>query len=85
MDTITGSLALASCVQTLTEHMTSLAHTLGTWVQAEPRTLQALEEQIVRLSGMPPRLLMAIGRPHELSGHSSTSTRCGRDASPICC
>jgi hypothetical protein len=32
----------------MTERMTTLARTLGTWVQAEPRTLQAQEEQLVR-------------------------------------
>ena len=48
MDGTTQSQALASFVQTMTEHMTSLARTLGPWVQAEPRTLQAQEEQVVR-------------------------------------
>lgn len=48
MDATTGSEALASFVQTMTERMSSLARTLGTWVQAEPRTLPAQEEQVVR-------------------------------------
>jgi hypothetical protein len=48
MDGITGSEALTSFVQTMTERMATLARTLGSWVQAEPRTLQAQEEQIVR-------------------------------------
>jgi hypothetical protein len=48
MDTTTQSATLASFVQTMTEHMASLAHSLGDWVQAEPRTLQAQEEQVVR-------------------------------------
>ena len=34
-------------VQSRTERMTTLARTLGAWVQAEPRSLQAQEEQVV--------------------------------------
>jgi Uncharacterised protein family (UPF0236) len=48
MDGTTQSEAFASFVQSMTERMTSLACTLGTWVQAEPRTLHAQEEQVVR-------------------------------------
>lgn len=48
MDATTGSEALASFVQTLTERMTSLARSLGEWVLSEPRPLQAQEEQVVR-------------------------------------
>lgn len=48
MDATTQSQALASFVQTMTERMTTLARTLGAWVQAEARTLQEQEEQVVR-------------------------------------
>lgn len=48
MDGSTGSQTLEAFVQTMTEHMTTLAHALGAWAQAEPRTLQAQEEQVVR-------------------------------------
>jgi hypothetical protein len=48
MNGITGSQTLESFVQTMSERMTTLARTLGSWVQAEPRTLQAQEEQLVR-------------------------------------
>jgi hypothetical protein len=48
MDTTTPSDALGSFVQTMSERMTMLARSLGSWVQAEPRTLQAQEEQVVR-------------------------------------
>jgi Uncharacterised protein family (UPF0236) len=47
MDATTGSAALETFVQTMTERMASLARTLGTWVQAEPRTLQQQEEQLL--------------------------------------
>src|SRR5262245_7420320 len=47
MDNTTGSSALEAFVQTMTERMASLARTLGTWVQAEPRTLQQQEEQLL--------------------------------------
>jgi len=36
-------------VQAMTERMTILARTLSAWVQAEPRPLQQLEEQVVTL------------------------------------
>ena len=48
MDATTQSQALASFVQTMTERMTTLARTLGAWVQAEARTLQEQEEPVVR-------------------------------------
>jgi hypothetical protein len=48
MDATTQSQALASFVQTMTERMTTLARTLGAWVQAEAHTLQEQEEQVVR-------------------------------------
>lgn len=48
MDGSTGSQALEAFVQSMTERMTNLARSLGTWAQAEPRTLQAHEEQLVR-------------------------------------
>jgi hypothetical protein len=48
MDATTGSKVLETFVQTMTERMTTLARSLGSWVQAEPRTLQTQEEQLVR-------------------------------------
>jgi hypothetical protein len=48
MDATTQSATLASFVQTMTERLASLARSLGAWVQAEPRTLQTHEEQVVR-------------------------------------
>lgn len=36
-------------VQQMSAQMASLAHTLSEWVQAEPRPLQAIEEQVVRV------------------------------------
>jgi hypothetical protein len=39
---------MESFVQAMTERMSTLAGLLGAWVQAEPRTLQAQEEQVVR-------------------------------------
>jgi Uncharacterised protein family (UPF0236) len=47
MDATTESTALEAFVQTMTERMASLARTLGAWVQAEPRTLQQQEEQLL--------------------------------------
>src|SRR5262245_3729591 len=47
MDRTTGVSDLEAFVQSMTDHMTSLARSLGAWVQAEPRTLQAQEEQVV--------------------------------------
>ena len=47
MDRTTGVSDLEAFVQSMTERMTTLARTLGAWVQAEPRTLQAQEEQVV--------------------------------------
>lgn len=48
MNGTTQSSALEAFVQSMTERMTSLARTLGTWVQAEERTLQQQEEQLLR-------------------------------------
>ena len=48
MDRTTGVSDLESFVQSMNERITSLALTLGSWVQAEPRTLQEQEEQVVQ-------------------------------------
>ena len=48
MDATTQSATVASFIESMTERMASLARSLGAWVQAEPRTLQAQEEQVVR-------------------------------------
>lgn len=47
MDSTTRSAPLEAFVQSMTERMTTLARTLGAWVQAEERTLQAQEELLV--------------------------------------
>jgi len=49
MDSTTQSATLETFVQTMTERMASLARSLGSWVQAEARSLQEQEEQLVHL------------------------------------
>jgi hypothetical protein len=46
---ITATDRNAAFVQQMTEQMTTLARTLSAWVQAEPRPLQELEAQVVRV------------------------------------
>lgn len=48
MDATTSSAALEAFVQSMTERMATIARTLGSWVQAEERTLQQQEEQLLR-------------------------------------
>lgn len=47
MDRTTAIDRNAAFVQAMTERMTTLARSLSAWVQAEPRPLQQLEEQVV--------------------------------------
>jgi hypothetical protein len=82
MDRTTGSATLESFVQTMTERMTTLARTLGTWVQAEPRTLQAQEEQLVRqLHDLGTTLLAGLLALAPLPALRTVACACGEQAS----
>lgn len=82
MDRTTGLSDLEAFVETMTERMTTLARTLGAWVQAEPRTLQAQEEQVVgQLHDLGTMLLTSL---LALAAPPPTPTRrcsCGAQAS----
>jgi hypothetical protein len=81
MDATTGSAALEVFVQTMTERMTSLARTLGTWVQAEPRTLQQQEEQLLcQLHDLGTALLSGLLALAAASPPASVTCPCGASA-----
>ncbi len=78
MDATTGSAALEAFVQTMTERMASLARTLGTWVQAEPRTLQQQEEQLLcQLHELGTTLLSGLLALAAVAPAASVSCPCG--------
>jgi Uncharacterised protein family (UPF0236) len=47
MDATTSATSLETFVQTLTDRFSRLTRSLGAWVQAEPRSLQQLEEHLL--------------------------------------
>src|SRR5690242_10901025 len=81
MDATTGSLALEAFVQSMTERITSLARTLGTWVLSEPRTLQQQEQQLLcQLHELGTALLSGLLALAEASPPPRVTCPCGAKA-----
>jgi Uncharacterised protein family (UPF0236) len=81
MDSTTQSATLEAFVQTMTERMANLARTLGTWVQAEERTLQQQEQQLLRqLHELGTTLLSGLLALAAASPPPSVTCPCGASA-----
>src|SRR5213592_754027 len=81
MNGTTGAAALGSFVESMTERMATLAYTLGAWVQAEPRTLQAQEEQLLcQLHDLGTTLLSGLLALAAASAPATVTCPCGAQA-----
>jgi hypothetical protein len=81
MDATTEASALELFVQTMTERMAQLARSLGAWVQAEPRTLQEQEHQLLgQLHELGTALLSGLLALHTSAPASFLPCSCGARA-----